>query len=150
MFAVLYLLSFFESIADGPDCDAIVVVVKVTDYDLASSLVWVVLLGSSPIFVALHCEGLAAASLPIGEYGCMKAIDYLLDQCRYLQALEHVFLRMVTVEYLIESVVFLGVIISLVESDLVLICIHLQELLCMASLDLMRKQWPHTDCHSNI
>ena len=73
---------------DCASLDETDVVVEVADDDLASALVWVVLLVGRAVLVALHGVCFATSCLPIREDGCVETVDNYLDEAWHLKALK--------------------------------------------------------------
>ena len=150
---MLFFLRFFnfsKSISDCTHCDSIVLAVEVADDDFAGSLIGVVLLLRLAILVALHGVGLAAASLPVGKDGCMITIDNFLDEAWHLEAFEHVLLGVVACEDFVECVVFPGVVILLINAQLVFFRIDRHQLLGVPVFLLVREHGADSDGNSDI
>ena len=124
MFFLLGLFYFLKSISYGSDSDSIILAVEVADHDFASSLIGIVLLFCLAVLVPLHCVGLSATGLTVGEDGCVVPVDHLLNESRHLQTLEDVLLIMAAIEYFVETVVFPRVIVLLINAKLVSLSVN--------------------------
>ena len=109
---VLNAFNLAKCLTNGSQRQTIVQIVLSGYLHLASTRIRIVQFSGLIILVTLHSICLATASLTIREDGCMETVDDLRDEAGHLQCLKHLLLTVVVVEYLVETIRLLRIVLS--------------------------------------